>query len=669
MDKFRSLANSAANWLRGWFDLANYRGTVPGDSLTITMAAIVGILAGYASVLFGYIIEGVTEFTYGAANHARVDNTWWNIALIASPALAMVLVSWITKVFAPEVQGHGVPEVITAVARHDGVIRPQVAIVKIIASGITIGTGGSAGREGPIVQIGSALGSTFGQLFKMSAKNIKVLVAAGAAAGISATFNAPLSGVIFASEVIIGTFAVESLTPIVLASVLADVVQQHVGEHRLNPAFQDLEYQFAGAWIQLPSYLALGLVAGIASAIFIKLLYGIEDLSQKWFPIWWKRSLILGLLVGLFGACYPTSPPVLSKEAEAEIEEHHALLPPILGVGYGVVEHSLHLSIAGKDHENLESAIKVDPKDAESPLQFNFNPFETLFRVEPEKEVDLPRDRLFAELLWLAPLVLLKPIATSMTLSGGGSGGVFAPSLFLGATLGASFGLILNIWAPDYCHSPGVYAIVGMAAVVAGTTQATISSILIVYEMTGQNELILPIMAAAGMASVVAKRIDPESIYYKKLSRRGEKIARGHDLHNLDHVMVRDVMVRRFPTLKPEDNAMEIIRIAREHPHIESLPVMGPDGKLIGIIRAEDLHRVLDSDISPALVNAEDIALRTPLSVHPAQNLLEAMRDFGARDMETLPVEVGAGENRRLIGLLLRSDVIRRYRQEMLYNR
>ena len=133
--------------------------------------------------------------------------------------------------------------------------------------------------------------------------------------------------------------------------------------------------------------------------------------------------------------------------------------------------------------------------------------------------------------------------------------------------------------------------------------------------------------------------------------------------------MVRDVMVRRFPTLTPSDNALDIIRIAREHPDIESLPVMGDDGKLVGIIRAEDLHRVLDSDISPALVNAEDIALRAPLSVHPAQNLLEAMRDFGARDVETLPVEVGAGKNRRLVGLLLRADVIRRYRQEMLTGR
>jgi predicted transcriptional regulator len=167
----------------------------------------------------------------------------------------------------------------------------------------------------------------------------------------------------------------------------------------------------------------------------------------------------------------------------------------------------------------------------------------------------------------------------------------------------------------------------------------------------------------------VARAIYPESIYYKKLSRRGEMIARGHDMHCLDHIMVRDVMIRHFPTLKHSDNVREIVRTARKNPQFESLPVMGPDGKLIGIIRTEDLHRVLDSDISPHLVCADDIALRAPISVSPQENLIEALRDFGTRDVETLPVEVGKGENRKLVGVLQRADVMRRYRQEMLSER
>ncbi len=636
------------DWIRPLAD----RGAVSGNTLTIVIAGFVGLATGFGAALFGLLIEFFTDRTYGLAAESRIDptNSWWlwTLVIVFSPPIGLLVVAWLTRTFAPEAMGLGVPEVIAAVARHDGVIRPRAAVVKVLASGVSIGMGGSVGREGPIVQIGSAVGSAAGQLLRLSAKNIKVLVAAGAAAGISATFNAPLAGVIFASEIILGSFAVESLTPIVLASVIADVVQQHIGEHRLDPAFKDLEFQFAGAWAQLPSYLLLGLVAGFAAAGFIKVLYGLQDITERWIPDWRKRAIVLGTIVGLVGAFYPVPPPAASQDAAAE---GLMRLPPIMGVGYHVVDHALHLTIDG--HE--KPAAKKE---------FSF--FNGLFRTAPEKAVVVPQNRLLNELLWLAPLVLLKPLMTGLTIAGGGSGGVFAPSLFLGATLGGTFGLLVNLVMPDYSHAPGVYAIVGMAAVVAGATHGILSAILIVYEMTDQYEIILPIMAAAGVASVVTKMLEPDSIYYKKLSRRGEFIARGHDLHNLDHVMVRDVMIRNFPTLKSGDNAAQIIRIARKNPEIESLPVLGADGKLVGIIRAEDLHRVLDSDLMPELVNAEDIALRAPLSVHPAANLIEAMRDFGARDVETLPVEVGAGESRRLVGLLLRADVMRRYRQEML---
>ncbi|MGI9455247.1 MAG: chloride channel protein, partial [Aeoliella sp.] len=625
------------------------RGSIEGNTLVIMLAAGIGVLAGYGAVLFTAIIHLVTESTYGLANNLSGSSPVWTLALIVSPALGLLLVAYITRTFAPEAQGHGVPEVITAVARHDGIIRPPVAIVKIIASGLCIGTGGSVGREGPIVQIGATLGSVAGQFFKLSARNLKVLLAAGGAAGISATFNAPLAGVIFASEIILGSFAVETLTPIVIASVMADVVQQHAGEHRFEPAFQQLNYDFAGAWGELPSFILLGLVAGLAAVGFIRLLYSTEDITHRWLPSWWIRALVLGGVVGLAGALYPHSPPVVSAHSANSDQPANRPLPPLMGVGYGVVDHALHLQEEGKVAGEEEG-------------DNNHN-------AGQDKQVRVAKHEMMAEFLWLLPLVFLKPLLTSITLAGGGSGGVFAPSLYLGALLGACLGIVANWLFPGYSASPGVYAIVGMGAVVAGTTHGVLSAILIVYEMTDRYEIILPIMAAAGLASVVSKAIEPESIYYKKLSRRGEHIARGHDLHRLDHIMVRDVMVRQFPLLSHSDTVLDIVRVARENPHIESLPVMGGEGKLIGIIRAEDLHRVLDSDISPGLVNAEDIALRAPLAVSPTANLIEALRDFGSRDVETLPVEVGKGANRRLVGLLLRSDVMARYRQEMLTGR
>lgn len=634
------------------------------QTATVFLAGFVGILAGLGATLFSWLIELMTESSIGqalafytGADSEGAAKVLSLAALVVVPAIGLLVVSWFTRRFAPETQGHGVPEVITAVARHDGVVRPKVAVIKILASAFCIGTGGSVGREGPIVQIGSALGSTAGQWFGMTARNVKVLVAAGAAAGISATFHAPIAGVMFASEIILGSFAVESLTPIVIASVLADVVQEHIGEHGLNPAFRELEnYNFAGAWHQLPGYLVVGVLAGLAAAGFIKLLYKTEDVTEKWLPSWWQRALVLGVLVGVAGALYPMTPPKTSQATQKQIEENETRLPPLMGVGYGVVDHALHLDVKQEEDDQKNGSLAEATKDF-------FGKFTK--KGKATRTVMVEGEELWKEMWWLLPLVFLKPLMTSITLAGGGSGGVFAPSLYLGATLGACVGLLANIVFPEYSNAPGVYAIVGMGAVVAGTTHGVLSAILIVYEMTNNYQVILPIMTAAGLASLVARAFESESIYEKKLSRRGGSIARGHHLHGLDHIMVRDVMIREFPSLKHSDTVIEIIRVARANAHIESLPVM-EDGKFVGIINSSDLHRILDTDVAPHLVNAEDIASRSPVSVSPSENLVEALRDFGTRDVETLPVEVGTGAKRRLVGLLLRNDVMRRYREEVL---
>ncbi|MFV1966350.1 MAG: chloride channel protein [Pirellulaceae bacterium] len=617
---------------------------VPAVPLTIILACFIGIAGGYGAVFFTFLINLVERLSLVPALELASRHPAATGLLCLVPAGGLLSVAWMTRRFAPEAQGHGVPEVIFAVARQDGVIRPRVSVVKILASGICIGTGGSAGREGPIVQIGSSLGSVAGQYFKLPARHIKVLVAAGAAAGISATFNAPLAGVMFSSEIILGSFAVESLTPIVIASVVADVVQGHVGEHGMHPAFRQLDYDFLGAWEQLPSHFLLGLLCGIMAVGFTKLVYVAEDVSERWLPNWPLRALVLGTIIGIVCALYPAYPPTLSSAGEHERGAGQHRMPALFGVGYETVDHTLHLETVDRDDRDVSDVAAADR----------------------DKTVRLERADMLRELWWLLPLIFLKPIMTSLTLAGGGSGGIFAPSLFIGATLGASFGLLCNLVLPGASANPGVYAIVGMGAVVAGTTHGVLSAILVVYEMTNDSGIILPIMIAAGLASVLARFIDPGSIYTKKITRRGESIARGHEMHRLEHIMVRDVMIRQFPTVKQRDDVTEIVRVARANPTIESLPVMSDDGNLVGIIRPEDLHRVLDSDLPPQLVHADDVAVNAPLSVSPDENLLEALRDFGSRDIETLPVEVGSGSSRRLIGLLLRADVMRRYRHEML---
>ena len=616
-----------------------------GTPLTISLSCLIGIAAGYGAVVFNKMIAVVSAFSVQQA-YALAVSTWtfW-LLLAATPAIGLLLVAWITRQFAEEAQGHGVPEVISAVAHDDGIIRPRVAFVKVLASALCIGTGGSVGREGPIVQIGSALGSLAGQIFKLSPRHLTILVAAGAGAGISATFNAPLAGVMFASEIILGSFAVESLAPIVVACVLAQVVHVQASEAGWWPAFGELKYEFLGDWGQLPSYIIFGMLCGLVAVIFTKMLYRCEDLAAEKIRSWWQRALLLGLAVGVIAVSYELVLPQVAPTGDRQVTA-----PALYGVGYEVVHRALRMQNEMKPVE-LKDPANTKAGQAGEPVN---------------EEIALDKSRMRAQLFWFLPLIFLKPFLTSLTLAGGGSGGIFAPSLFLGAALGTSFGLICNLLFPQFSANPGVYAIVGMGAVVAGTTQGLLSAILIVYEMTGDYRIILPIMIAAGLSSWVARYIDPESIYMKKLSRRGKTLARGLDMQSLEHVRVRDVMIRNFPTVSYTDSVDQIMRVARANLHIESLPVMDADDKLIGIIRAEDLHRVLDADLAPHLVNAEDIVMKSPLSVSPELNLLEAMRDFGSRDVETLPVETGKGASRRLVGLLLRADVLSRYRREML---
>jgi len=633
--------------VQDWLALHLKRGTIPAQPLTITLAGIVGILAGYSSIFLSLMIHWIEDWTLRPCMELAHDNWLGLVGLVLCPVIGLMLVSWYTRTYYPEAVGHGVPEVVKAIARKDGVIRPPVAIVKLLASGLCIGTGSSIGREGPIVQIGAAFGSTAAQIFQLSARNIKVLAAAGAAAGISATFHAPIAGVIFASEIILGNFAVESLSAIVIAAVLANVVQQNQGDHGFSPEFPHIEHKFDGAYHELPSYIFLGIVCGLMAVAFTKLLYWFEDESEYWIPKHWVRSIACGLLLGVVGTTYYVLYPVAPEQSVAARQdiERSEPIPVLYGTGYAAISHTLHL-------ENAQKLTDADVNESDSV----------------DENVRLSRHEMWQHLIWLLPLVLVKPFLTSACLAGGGSGGIFAPSLFIGSTTGAVIGLMLNLLAPQWCDHPGAYALVGMGAVVAGTTHGTLSAIVVVYELTDDYRIILPIMAAAGISSLIARWVDPESIYEKKLSRRGESIARSHDLHHIEHISVRDVMVRKFPTVKNTDNVMQIIKIARENPHIESIPVMNEDGTLHGIIRPEDLHRVLDTDISPYLVNAHDIAMVSPIAVSPDENLLEALRDFGTRDVGTLPVEIQTAGKRVLIGLLIRADVMARYREELLKN-
>ncbi|MFZ1770012.1 MAG: chloride channel protein [Caldilinea sp.] len=576
-------ANNTRNQLRLYLANIIERFTVPEEIVIVVTALIVGVGTGLGAMIFIWLLQQIGAFTA-----LVVDNVGLIVGTLAVMATAGALVGLLIDRWASEAKGHGVPEVMEAIAIRGGRIRPRVAAVKVLASSLTIGTGGSAGREGPIVQVGSALGSTLGQILGFSEERVRTLVACGAAAGIAATFNAPIAGTIFAMEVILGRFTVRYFGAVVISAVAASVTSQALLGNKL--AIQVPAYPLHSL-AELPIYIMLGLVSALVAVLFIRVLYFTEEKFDKWrIPLPAKTALGM-TLTGIL-----------------------ALLIP----GQEVLGPGLH---------TIAETIAQD-----FPLSLGF----------------------------MAVLLVGKLLATSFTLGSGNSGGVFAPSLFMGAVLGGMVGKIAQGFWPEVVVNPGAYAIVGMAAVFAGAARAPITAILIVFEMSGDYKLILPLMLATVLSTLVAERIFPESIYTFKLKLKGISLERGRDVDILQSVTVDEVMTRSVQTV-PETMTLVDLSDLFAQSHRHGFPMLDEDGRLSGIVTITDLDRAVENGL-PRRTQAREIG--TPRSrllvATPVQPVGEVLRRMGTRGLGRMPVvETDAPE--RLIGMIRRSDIIRAY--------
>ncbi len=487
--------------------------------------------------------------------------------------LAGPLIAW----FAREAKGHGVPEVMQALVLRGGRIRPRVAITKILASALCIGSGGSAGREGPIVQVGSTLGSITGQILHLSDERIKNLVACGAAAGIAATFNAPIAGVAFAIEVLMCELQVRMFGNVVIAAVSASVVSQmYLGD---RPAFTVPSYTMDSP-VTILFYLLLGLVAALVGVLFIRMLAWFEDVFDNWkFPLPLKPA-VGALLLGILGFLYLQLPGINSNNP-AELQPGMSLIeniPHVYGSGFTFIEEALHGN--------------------------------TSFWV-------------------LALLVLLKPLATSFTLGSGNSGGVFAPSLFIGAMLGGAMGKIFSAWQPELAGPSGAYALVGMAAVFSACARAPLTAMLIVFEMSNDYALILPLMLTAVTASYFAQYLHPESIYTIKLAKRGIRFEQGRDMDIMQGVQVREVMNREPLTIHTDQPLAELYQQFQET-NLLGFPVLDGEDSLWGIVSLQDLERTLSqSAINLRTLKVEDIATMDPATVYADEPITDRHPENG----------------------------------------
>lgn len=574
-------------WSRRFTERLN-RSNIPESGIIMITALIVGVGAGLGAVIFRRLIAWVTRLSFVTiAGYLEPISPYQFIVI---PAVGGLIVGILIFKFAREAKGHGVPEVMEAVALRGGRIRPRVAIVKSLASSICIGTGGSVGREGPIAQIGAALGSTVGQLLNLSDERVRNLVACGTAGGIAATFNAPIAGALFALEVILGQFHATYFGSVVISAVTADVIAQYF-EGNLR-AFAVPEYTLISPW-ELLFYVFLGILAALGAVLFTRGLYALEDVFDKLHMPEYVKPALGGALLGILGI----------------LTFMHDGIPRIFGVGYESITESLANNFA---------------------IQITFI------------------------------LLMVKMLATWLTLGSGGSGGVFAPSLFMGAMLGATFGQVLNWLFPQITAPPGAYALVGMAAFFGGAAHAPVTAIIILFEMTGDYKIILPLMLATVVSIFISRMLSRESIYTLKLSRRGVHLEQGQDIDVMQGVEVREIMTTDTECVPPDLPLSKLAEVFAETHH-HGLPVCDNGGNLVGIVSIQDLEKALSE---PGLENRKviDIATTDDLQVsYPQEPVWEALRRLSIRDVGRLPVLEGR-DSRHLVGIIRRSDIVRAYK-------
>jgi len=553
------------------------------------LAIAIGILSGYGALLFRLVIKAAQYGFYRNSNDfLTFGHTLPTYLRVGLPALGGLIVGPIVYFGAREAKGHGVPEVMEAVALMGGRIRRRVALATIIASGITIGSGGSVGREGPIVQIGSSIGSTFGQILRVSPLRRRTLVGCGAAAGIAATFNAPIAGVLFAAEVILGDFGLATFSPIVLSSVTATTISRHYfGDF---PAFIIPTYKLVSLW-EFFFYPVLGVAAGLIALLFVVTLYKSEDLFEGLRIPGYLKPALGGLIIGFLLLIWPY----------------------VFGVGYGGINLSLKNQLPG---------------------------------------------------LVLFTLIFVKIIATSITLGSGGSGGVFAPSLFIGAMTGGFFGWGIHELFPLITADSGAYALVAMGAVVAATTHAPITAIIIIFEMTATYEIILPLMISCILSTLIATSLKSGSIYTTKLLRRGMDVSQSWEQSVLQTVKVGDIMDSHVVTIREDEPLVDIIERFKTE-DISHLYVVNEGNNLRGIISFRDIRPVLQEETLSRLVIAADVATTEILTLYTTDNIQVALQKMSSRGISQLPV-VAEDDGKKILGTVSRKSVMAAYDKTVL---
>lgn len=566
---------------------------LPGEnSLMVFIASFIGIVAGYANILFRTVLEFV-HHTIFVPGYEIVSQGGWNVLLLPLiPISGMVLLIPLALLFPGEIYGYGFTKFLRKVNIRGGSMKFRKNILKIISCSLTIGTGNSAGVEGPIAQVGGALGSLVGKIFRISGDRMKVYVAAGCAGGVGAMFNAPIAGVFFAAEIVLlGTYEISSFSVLVISSAMATVVSRaYYGE---TPAFPIPEFQLVNPVAEIPLYMIMGLIMGVIAVIHIYVFYEVRD-----------------------------------RFAAIDLSEH---FKPIIGAGIVGVTAIFFPQIMGDGYHYIKQVLAGDG------------------------------------VMWvMAILIFLKIAATAVTLGAGGSGGVFAPALFIGAVTGGAYGSVVHYFFPTVTAGSGAYAAVGIGAFLAATTHAPLTAIFLLFEMTGDYLIIVPIMLSSIIGAVVSKRLNSDSIDTVDFTREGIDIHEGRETAIMKSIKVGRVMTEDVEVINENANVDQALQIFSMAKGSFYFPVICDDtGQMSGIISLQDVKAVLHDEKLRCEATIGDICTKKVVFLTPDENLYEAMTLFDSRGFEKIPV-VESDDSQWVVGMLRRSDAIQAYNQEVL---
>lgn len=599
--------------------------------ILLPMAFVVGVVTAAAAVAFHGLIDLIRDRLYTHADFLYSGRGVFLLVLL--PALGGLCVGAFVVYVLRAREGHGVVDVMESVMRNRGVIPPRSAIEKILTSAVTIGTGGSAGAEGPIVQIGAAIASGVGMVFQISRQHMPVLIGCGCAAGISAIFDAPIGGVLFTLEVILLDFSIRAFAPVVLCSVVANVTTRAILIHFKGsgaahaifalPANMASSPSFAldtlTGWRGLPHLVVLGVFCGLAGVAMTRLMYATDEQFHKLKVHRAFRPAVGGALLGVIGLLYIVIFGWLWIGQPKPIEFANYPMPAFFGDGYGAVQPML----AGAFYHR-------------------------------------PQYYLLALLFFLC---LAKIVGTCLTLGSGGSGGIIAPSLFLGATTGAFLNVLLNVLHLDPVFRPGFYATIGMGAVLAAVVHGPLSAILILFEVTDQRNIILPAMLACVTATGVARWIFPDSVYTLTLRRRGVRVGTGVDMTVLRRIMVEQITMEPVTTLPATTPFERLLQISAGTATTDFV-IVDEQGNYQGMVTSDDVKTALLAREAIPLLLAGDIAREDLPRVKSTDDLASVLETFSRYEVARLPVCLATNID-RVVGLISRRELMNRYYQAL----